>query len=492
MPEYVDGVRVLHRPGNQKHTEITLTFAVGARDETLRTIGVAHALEHLVMGTVRRIPIEINAEVDAMTTSFTASGSPARVGEFLEQLCRSLTAPPVDRLALEAGILAAEDGQAAHPVVAYLMYALHGAQGPGLLWLEGPGYDGLTGDHVVAFARRWFVASNAVLEVTGPLPENLRLPLDPGPAPARPDFPRRVFDGPAVIEGGIPAAGLAVTLPMDDSARRSALTMYVLGERIEEQCRHVGGHSYVVGGDLMIRPDGSGDYVVYAEARDGSEEAVARIVVEALRDLAAHGPTESELSFQIDRWLERMEAEPEQLQAERNNAIGALFGLPTLDPVDVDALRKVSPQDIAAVLTAALPTAIGYTFDDTSGVWQESGFGLTPPCPVLTELPAGKVFKPPLFARAFFKEARGMQWVQTADGLVLRDEDGIHEVRWDSIAGVQRGTDESPTIVYGVNGCAMPVDTDLFRGADDVLAELQRRVPASLWFDESKLGPADD
>ena len=30
MPEYIDGVRVLHQPGTQNHTEITLTFAVGA------------------------------------------------------------------------------------------------------------------------------------------------------------------------------------------------------------------------------------------------------------------------------------------------------------------------------------------------------------------------------------------------------------------------------------------------------------------------------
>ncbi|MFB6726506.1 hypothetical protein ACFCV3_40430 [Kribbella sp. NPDC056345] len=492
MPEYVDGVRLLHRPAEQKHTEITLTFAAGAQDETLRTIGVAHALEHLVMGTVRRIPIEMNAEVDVQTTSFTASGSPARVGEFLEQLCHSLTAPPVDRLALEAGILAAEDGHAAHPVVAYLMHALHGAQGPGLLWLEGPGYDGLTGDHVLTFARRWFVASNAILEVTGPLPDNLRLPLDPGPAPARPDFPRRAFGGPVVVEFGIPAAGLALTLPMEDPARRSALTMYVLAERIEEQCRHVGGHSYVIDGDLVMRPDGAGDYVVYAEARDGSEEAVARIVAEALSDLAAHGPTESELSYQIDRWLERLETDPAEAQPDRHNAVGALFGLPTRDPVDVEALRKVSPQEIAALLTAALPTAIGYTCEDTSGVWQQSGFRLTPACPVIGELPAGKVFKPPLFARAFVKEARGMEWVQTADSLVLRDEDGIHEIRFDAIAGVERGDDEVPTVVYGINGCAIPVDTDMFRGANDVLTELQRRVPASLWFDPSKLRPADD
>ena len=31
-----------------------------------------------------------------------------------------------------------------------------------------------------------------------------------------------------------------------------------------------------------------------------------------------------------------------------------------------------------------------------------------------------------------------MTWVRTDEALVLRDEDGVHEVRWDEIAGVLR------------------------------------------------------
>ncbi|WBQ03407.1 hypothetical protein [Kribbella sp. CA-293567] len=44
---------------------------------------------------------------------------------------------PVDRLAVEAGVLAAEDGWAAHPLAAFLLFARYGAAGPGLAWLEG-------------------------------------------------------------------------------------------------------------------------------------------------------------------------------------------------------------------------------------------------------------------------------------------------------------------------------------------------------------------
>ncbi|WP_460663145.1 peptidase M16 family protein [Kribbella swartbergensis] len=486
MSEYIDGVRVLRHSGTQNHTDVTLTFAVGARDETLRTVGVAHALEHLAMGAVRRLPIEMNAEVDLMTTTFVASGSAARVGEFLEQLCRALAEPPVERLALEAGVLAAEDGHAAHPVVAQLLYVRYGAQGPGLAWLEGPGYDGLTPEHVTTFARTWFVPSNAVLQVTGPMPEGLRLGLPGGSAPTRVLPVGRSFDGPTVVGGGMPAAGVLLTVPPDDAVRLSTLTIDVLRHRVEEQCRHVGGHSYDVGADLVAGPGGSSDWVVYAEAREGSEEAVARAFVEALIDLTANGPTEAELAYQIARCQERLDADEPELRRAFGNTMGRMFGEPELEPVDRERLAGLQPAEIAAVLKDALPGAVGYVYEDATQVWEEFGFRRGSLCPVIPEVPAGRTFKPPLTARAFVKEARSMLWVRTDEALVLRDEDGVHEIRWDKIAGVMRSTD-GPTVVLGLNGCAIPVDDDMFRGAATLLAELTDRVPPELWFDETKL-----
>jgi hypothetical protein len=79
-----------------------------------------------------------------------------------------------------------------------------------------------------------------------------------------------------------------------------------------------------------------------------------------------------------------------------------------------------------------------------------------------------------------------MLWVRTDPALVLRDDDGVHEIRWDEVAGVMR-TDDGTTVVLGLNGCAIPVDPDMFRGAGTLLAELTERVPQALWFDESKL-----
>lgn len=486
MNEYIDGVRVLRHSGTQSHTDVTLTFAVGSRDETLRTIGVAHVLEHLAMHAVRGLPIEMNAEVDLMTTTFVASGSAARVGEFLTGLCRALAEPPVERLAVEAGVLAAEDGHVAHPVVAQLLNVRYGARGPGLAWLEGPGYDGLTPEHVTTFARTWFVPSNAVLQVSGPLPEGLKLELPSGSAPTRVHPVGRSFDGPTVVGYGMPAAGVLLTVPPDDDVRISTLTIDVLRHRVEEECRHVGGHSYDIGADLVAGPGGSSDWVVYAEAREGSEEAVARAFVEALTDLTENGPTEAELAFQIARCQERLDADEPELRRTFSNTMGRMFGEDELAPVDRDRLAGLQPAEVAAVLNAALPAAVGYAYEEALEVWEQAGFRRGSVCPVIPELPAGKTFKPPFAARAFVKEARSMLWVRTDAALVLRDDDGIHEIRWDEIAGVMRSEDGT-TIVLGLNGCAIPIDSDMFRGADTLITELTNRVPQALWFDETKL-----
>jgi hypothetical protein len=483
--EYIDGVRLLRHRTPQEHTDVTLTFAVGARDETLRTVGVAHTVEHLVMSTVRQLPIQVEAEVDLETTNFAASGSPARVGEFLNRLCAALAEPPVDRLEVEAGVLAAEDGWAAHPMAAFLLFVRYGAAGPGLAWLEGAGYDGLTAEHVTSFARKWFVPGNAVLQVSGPLPDGLELKLPQGPVPIR-DYPAgRLLEGPSAVGYGIPGAAVLLTVPPGDAARVPSLAMSVLEARIEEQCRHVAGHSYVVDSQVVGR-----DYVIYAEAREGTEEAVARAVGQALTDLAANGPSEEELALVVARFEEDLGTTDRELGKAFANTMRQLMGEPPLAPADVALVKQVRPADIAAVLRDALPSAIGYAEEEALDVWKAHGFRREVHCPVIPDLPAGKVHKPSLAARTLFKDARSLVLVQTEHGLAERDDDGVHEIRWDEVAGVMRT--DGPTVVLGINGCAIPVDPQVFRGSGAALDELTRRTDPGLWFDESAFTRDED
>ncbi|MEV6282409.1 insulinase family protein [Kribbella sp. NPDC051770] len=490
MPQYLDGVRLLHHREQQTTTDATLTFAVGARDETLPTVGVAHALEHLVMSTVRRLPIQIDATVDTTATSFVASGTPERVGEFLTGICAALANPPVERLEVEAGVLAAEDGWVTHPMAALLYFIRYGARGAGLDWLDGPGPDGLTADQVTAFAQRWFTADNAVLQLTGPIPADLKLPLPTGSRPQHQHYPARQFAGPAVVGIGIPGAAVLLSLPNTDAARTAALATDVLQQRIEESARHGGGHSYVVDYDAVQQQDGTTDWVLYAEAREGAEQEVAQAVVESLTDLAADGPSEEELQLALDRFEEERATTDAELGAEFNVLRRELFGEPPAEPLDPERVRATRPDDLAAVLRAALPTAIGYAAEQAVEQWTKHGFTEVSLCPVGEELPAGEEFRPPRMARLFVREARETALVVTPDELAVREEDGVHRVRWDEVAGVMRAGDGT-TVVFGTDGCVILVSGDLYRGGQKVVAELERRVDRSLWFQESRFKAED-
>ncbi|GAB3833377.1 insulinase family protein [Kribbella italica] len=505
MPQYLDGVRLLHHQEPQSTTDATLTFAVGARDETLPTVGVAHALEHLVMNTIRRLPIRIDATVSTTTTTFEASGTPERVGEFLTGICAALSAPPVERLEVEAGVLAAEDGWVTHPMAALLYYVRYGARGAGLDWLDGPGPDGITAEQVNAFAQKWFTADNAVLQVTGPVPADLKLPLparaesasaeaarpQAGTRPRHGHYPARQFPGPSVVGYGIPGAAVLLSLPDGDPARIASLATDVLQQRIEESARHGGGHSYVVDCDSVHQPDGTTDWVLYAEAREGTEEAVALAVVEALTDLAANGPSEDELRLALDRFEEQTATSDADLAAEFAVLRRELFDEPVGEPLDPERVRAVRPEDLAAVLRAALPTAIGYAEEDAVEQWTKHGFTEVSLCPVGGELPAGEEFRPPRVARLFVREAREQKLVLTPDELAVRDEDGVHHVPWDEVVGVMRAGDGT-SVVFGANGCVLPVSGDLYRGGKKAVAELERRVDRSLWFKESRFKAEED
>lgn len=72
------------------------------------------------------------------------------------------------------------------------------------------------------------------------------------------------------------------------------------------------------------------------------------------------------------------------------------------------------------------------------------------------------------------------------DGVALREPDGqVHVVTWSQVVGVER--DGAGLTVFGSGGCRLPVDPDLFSGADAAVATVEANVPASLCYDRSRL-----
>lgn len=470
----IDGVPVLWAEAPGPLTG-TLVFGVGARDESFRTIGITHLVEHLAMSTLPRVHYEHNAAVDLDTTEFYATGKPAHVVEFLATVCTALAELPLDRIEKEAGVLAAEGGHATHPTAAALLSRRFGANGPGLAYWEGPGYDQITAEHVTRHVRAFFTRGNAVLTLTGPPPADLRLPL--------PDGDRPVRVAPPIVSGQAswaaepsPGPGLALLGPARDASAVAALE--VLRERLVEIARREHGISYDVDGTQCDVDTTRADRTIWLDAREGQEAHAATLLWQAAVDLAATGPTDEELTFATEALRHAVE-DPRAVMAELENAAYArLFGFPYRTGAElVAAVEAVTPNEVAATLTESLRTALLTVPEDVSLDLDLPRGG----CPRVDAAPPGREFRPPRLARLVNKEARAARLVLGARGVTFGDGDGdLHHVEFADVVGVQG--DEDGRLLFSRHGCVVPVLRSLFGNVDAVVDAVDRAVPADLHF----------
>jgi hypothetical protein len=161
-----------------------LIFGTGRRDEPFARAGITHLIEHLVMSALDRRHHFHNASVSIGSTSFTASGRPDAVRDFLHDVCAAIRELPTGRLEIERRILAAE-GPRVSMLGCHLLMR-YGLRGPGLAGADPPAVDQIGAAEVRGWAARELVRSNAVLALSGPPPDGLRLELPDGPRPDRP------------------------------------------------------------------------------------------------------------------------------------------------------------------------------------------------------------------------------------------------------------------------------------------------------------------
>ncbi|MFF8387030.1 peptidase M16 family protein [Streptomyces kanasensis] len=484
----VDGVTVLWAPGPAP-LSAALTFGCGARDESFRTIGVTHLIEHLAMSTLPRLHHEHNASVDLEVTRFTASGRPEQITAFLAAICAALSDLPLDRIRHEAGILTAEASSVTSPAAAFLLNQRFGARGPGLAPYVGPGYDRLPADAVRAHAAAYFTRVNAVLQLTGPPPEGLRLPLPDGRPPQRTTPAART--GPSWDEAPIEGAAIALATPVGSPA--AALGLALLEHRLTELARHRRGLSYAVQAESSLRDAHTVDTLLSLDCRPGQEAETAELLWQEVLRLGRELPTEAELKDEIEGFRESYE-DPRALEAELDRAACAqLFGLPSRDAAArLAALRAVVPEDVRACLARATAGAqLAVAPDVEPRLAAPDGRPLPRgACWEHGVLPAGEVFRPPLSARARYGAARRSRLVLTGDGVAEIDGDGrLHHIRFDEIVGLERDGDDRT--LFGASGCLMELSPRKYSGCGKVIRAVDAAVPAGLAYEVSALAPQD-
>ncbi|TXR55463.1 insulinase family protein [Quadrisphaera setariae] len=478
----VDGVRVFHQTGPSK-TRAVLFFGVGLQDESFETIGLTHLVEHLAMAQLPKTHLDANASVTVNHTAFYAHGRPDDVGAFLRRVCEALADLPLDHLAREKDVVAAEAGVGADLTTAAAWTARYGFAGAGLV--ATPGYGPLvhTEADVVSHLAAHFTAGRAALGVLGPLPEGLALPLPPGglttgPAPgtvsetagapaavqAPRRFPRpRLGDGPEYVEGA-PSPGVALLLDgfdPDDQAVRVAHTL--LCERLEDLEREHQALVFSVVSETVDGPDGD----VFTLAVDGPEEQagdVARLVWEQLGDLAANGPTQAELDDVLQAYADQVdptdddvrESEPFRLAAE--TAIAVAAGRPGATPLARIAagVAATTREDVRERLATAARRALLVLPGEASlpeSAQRVAPIAERPWCPQAPELPPGRRLRPKLHRR-LLGSCADRTLVLGVDSIAQQDEDGtVHAVRWDEVVGVVEVEGGPGVAVIGPDTC---------------------------------------
>lgn len=276
-----------------------LLVRVGRADETLRTAGLTHLVEHLALFEVGRRPFQYNGQVEVAQTWFYAAGTVEEVAGFLGEVAAGLRELPLDRVDREKRILATEALRGQGGPDERLLGLRYGPVGYGLANHVELGLGWVGREEVAAWASERFTVRNAVAWLTAEPPESLDLSLAPGPrsdVPAPEPIPS--LSTPCQLAEG--SGGVAMSFVGSRTAALHAGSL-IAAERAHARLRREAAVSYAP--NVAYFPlDGRVAHVVLnADCKDQEAGGVRDELLRILDDLAEHGPSEAELEW--DRML---------------------------------------------------------------------------------------------------------------------------------------------------------------------------------------------
>jgi hypothetical protein len=473
----------------------TLTFGVGRRDETARSSGVAHLIEHLVMSRVGRIDVSHNARTADEDVSFYAHGDAAAVADFLNQVAAAINTlheitdedVAVQRLII-TNELGAEDERPGRGA----LVDRFGNQSIGLLTMGSPAHRSHTRDDALQFADTWLHAGNAVMSFTGEIPANLAVTLPQArPLPERIE-PKLVRGGQWVFNGNIP---LTITMVMP-TANFGAyqLAARILSDQLHKQLREQQSLIYSVQpATFKLNNESS---LVFC-ALDPRPETALRAGAEALkviRDLAENGPTEDQLAQMVDQWAHAEDHPALHYEYLDAKAISLARGRISADQInEFPDLAAVTVADVQQVLKAGLPDAFVTLGEDVHAESVEhvnEALGL-PPAGDPDAYFAGlsrkellRVLKKPDIETYSGVKAHGTKgWFLAIDDERISwvaPTGDVSEVRFDQIVLALYSVRNRAWLFFWATGTISFIDRDQWREDPKLHATIKSRIPDNL------------
>lgn len=463
----VSGVPTLWSPSPGPLTA-ALMFRVGTTDEVLAASGITHLVEHLALHGLHDSRYQMNAFVDLRRTVFHCRGSIDEVRDHLRGVCRGLMHLPLDRVEHERRVLEAESSRRPMTVADSLANVRYGAAGLGASWYREFGLLWLDGDTVQDWARTYFTRGNAVLWLSGPVPEGLTLDLWDGQRHVQPDAPMPPFATPAWYHG---MGGVAALSMVSERSRASSAGAAMVDRRIQQHIRHDLGVSYAPGcSSLPV----SSDTTHIVAAADGSPENMPAIrdgllaVVDALAD---QGPSERELADHLrdaQRWMEEPSAALGLLDSA---ATSELTGDEYVTPEEViDGIRALRVEDVASVISEARRTMLVSLPPEVPA---PDGFAVVPPfSEVRFEGTEHKAAAGPLERRP----ARSL--IVAADGISMTLAAGTSSAGFDDTVALLRFADGGRALIAR-DGTALSIRPEQWKNGAEVVAGVDAAIPLS-------------
>lgn len=457
----------------------TLLFRAGRADETLRTAGISHLVEHLALREIGRRPYQWNGRVNDATTAFFATGTRDEVLGYLTEVAAALSALPLERTTAEKRLLLTEAGLAADDLDARLLAMRFGPCGFGLVNSPELGLGWLGADDVAAWAAQRFTAANASLWLSAPPPADWTLDLPGGEAtPPPPVEPIPSLELPCQLAEG--TGGVALSAVGQRSSELQA-GWFIAAERAHERLRREAGISYSPMGTYVALDGKTAHLVLSADCKDPDAGRVRDELLAVLDELADGGPTEAELAWDRSVMSRSLDEQRAPLGILEGGARDLLMGVEPMTRAQLLHDREALTADAVATavrgvldtLIAVVPTDLRRRPDDR----------LPEYAPERRDRPDGRVHRP----TARWRLWRERSELHVGEGFLsyrLTDPDDALTWRFEDVVAGIPGLSGSLTVV-GRDDYSIVIHPhryqDGLRARDDVAAALgpSRTVPPS-------------
>ncbi len=337
----------------------------------------------------------------------------------------------------------------------------------------------LNQDAVVAAARTWFTAENAVLLVAGPLPR-LSLPLPSGPRPVSPRPHPRTLAGPGFVVVDAPICLASVLLPPNGGNGADLVAAAAIETQVAEVVRHQLGLTYAV--DVELTPIGDRwiDLVVSIEpGPEGTIEA-SRTCAAVVRRILADGIDDAHWRLAQERVRDEQRGREAALHRALSDAVDALLGFE--GGLEMARLEALGRGEFNTYLRRSAPSLLLLVDERARSALISDGLTEIGPAELYTSaIPSGAVFRPPLFARALFKDARQARVTLTRDAIYTEDADGISRAGFDEIVAVARLGEDA--LAMAGDGTAVMVGPGVYARGERLRDALLAAVSPSLVYE---------